>query len=303
VAAVASRDKNRALEFAQSNGIERACTYDELLADDAVDVVYITLPPSLHADWSIRAMQAGKHVLCEKPLASNAEEAAAIDDVARETGRIFVEGYHYHHHPLARRLRDLVNAEAIGRVESVDAQFHIPSFVVTPGNIRLRSDLGGGAMMDAGCYCIHALRHLLGDPVEVTAADATVSEDDRAVDLGMRATLAFPGSVEAIVNASFLAKETADVVLTVRGARGELVVRSLFVPQWGGTLSGRWDERTFAEPVDQTPTYEFQLRELVRSVRDDIPVLTTAADGVHTMAVIDDVYRVAGLQPRRGSLA
>ncbi len=301
VTAVASRTAERAEAFTMEHGIGRATTYEDLLHDPEVDVVYITLPPSLHAEWSIRAMEAGKDVLCEKPLAANAGEAEAIDAAAQRTGRVFVEAYHYHHHPLARRVRDLVGAGAIGAVEHVEARFSIPGRFIRPGNIRLDGALGGGALMDAGCYNVHAVRHLLGEP-EVVAARATVSDDDPTVDLALSADLRFPGGATGTVEADFLGEEGEDVELVLEGTRGRLVVTSLYVPQWGGRLRGEWDGHPFEEPVDPTTSFVFQLRELVRSVRDGSPVLTPAADGAATMRVIDACYRAAGLAPRTGTL-
>ena len=301
VTAVGSRTPERAEAFAAEHGIGRATTYEGLLQDPDIDVVYITLPPSLHAEWSIRAMEAGKAVLCEKPLASNAEEAAAIDTSALRTGGVFLEAFHYHHHPLARRLRDLVGARAIGTIERVEAGFSIPERFIRPGNIRLDGSLGGGALMDAGCYPVHAVRHLLGEP-EVVGATATTSDDDPRVDVASSADLRFPGGATGTVSADFQGDETAEVELVLEGSRGRLAVTSLYVPQWGGRLRGEWDGHQFEEPVDLTPTYVFQLQDLVRVVRDGAPVLTTAADGVRTMAVIDACYTAAGLEPRAGSL-
>jgi len=301
VTSVASRVLDRAERYAQGHGLRTWSTYDGLLDDPEIDVVYITLPPSLHAEWSIKAMEAGKDVLCEKPIAANAAEARAIDAAAIKTGRIFIEAFHYHHHPLARRVRDLVNARAVGEIERVTASFLLPRRFFGPGDIRFDSSLAGGVLMDAGCYCLHAIRHLLGEPRGVDAATAVVSEDDPGIDLSMTVDLGFDGGVTASAEASFLREEAPETVLEVQGTRGRIAVSSLYAPQWGGRLTGNWDGHSFDEAVDPTPSYVFQLQELVRCVRGGSPVITSAADGVATMKLIDACYAAAGMKPRQGS--
>jgi predicted dehydrogenase len=156
--------------------------------------------------------------------------------------------------------------------------------------------------MDAGCYCLHFLRHLLGEPEAVLTATAEASRDDPQVDLGMSATLAFPAGRTGSVRASFLAEESADVVTTLRGNSGSLEITSLYVPHWGGKLRIITADTVVEEAADPTPSYVFQLRELVRCVRDGAPVLTSAADGVRTMRAVDHIYQAAGLA-RRGTVS
>ena len=298
VDAVASRDPERARTYAASQGIPRSLDYEALLADKSVDIVYITLPPSMHAEWSLRALRAGKHVLCEKPMAANAAQARAVADAVRDGGRVYMEAFHYPYHPFARRVRDLLDTRAIGALESAEAHFQIPGKFIAAGNIRRQSALGGGAMMDAGCYPLHVLRGLLGEVEEVLEAVADTDAADPQVDLSMRATLRFAGGRIGRLHASFLAEEKAVVDTVVRGSKGVLEIESLYVPQWGGSLSMRWDGHAYAEKADVTPSYVFQLRELVRCVRDGAPVLTSADDGVRNMSAIDAIYLKAGLEVR-----
>lgn len=302
VTAVASRDPLRANDFAASHGIGRATDYDGLLADPEVDVVYVTLPNSLHAQWSIRALEAGKHVLCEKPMSANAAEAEQVAAAVDRSGRLYLEAYHQEHHPFHARVLDLVASGAVGDVQHVDVTFQIPGKYIAPTNIRRDYDLGGGALMDAGCYCVHLLRRLLGEPERVVEARADLSDADPRVDLGMTASLAFPGGTTASLRASFLAEDTADVVTTIRGTAGELQVTSIFVPQWGGRLRLTTGDGTVEEDADPTPSYVFQLRHLVRCLREGAPVVTSADDGVRTMRTLDLVYQAAGL-PLRGPVA
>lgn len=299
VTAVGSRDPGRAQAYAAAQALGRVTSYEGLLEDPNVDVVYITLPPSLHAEWSIRALQAGKHVLCEKPLAANEAEARQVAEVVRRSGRVYMEAFHFPYHPFAKRVRDLLDTRALGDIARAEARFQIPGKYIAAGNIRRQFALGGGALMDAGCYAVNALRMLLGEPGRVLEAEAEGEPGDPRVDTRMRATLEFPGGRTGRLHASFLAQETPDVDVIVEGERGRLVVKSLYVPQWGGALRLEWDGRAYEESADPTPSYVFQLRELVRCVRNGAPVLTSVENGALNMRAIDAVYVAAGL-PRRG---
>src|ERR1700736_1762360 len=158
VAAAAARDLARAEAYALRQGLEKAYgSYEELLADPDIDAVYNPLPNSLHGPWTLRAIAAGKHVLCEKPFASNADEAAQVADAAAASGLVVMEAMHYRYHPLTRRLSELV--AGLGPVRHIQCW---TSFAIRdPNDIRYDFDLGGGALMDGGCYAIDCLR-LLG---------------------------------------------------------------------------------------------------------------------------------------------
>ncbi|MGA0614348.1 Gfo/Idh/MocA family protein [Paracoccus sp. KR1-242] len=202
VAAVASRSDDRAAAYAAENGIPRSHgSYEALLADPAIDAVYIPLPNNMHAEWAIRALQAGKHVLCEKPLAMNADEVAGMFDAARSAGRLLVEGYPWLAQPQTARLREMLAAGEIGEVRQISAAFVAP--FSDPTNIRLKPENGGGALLDLGSYCVSMLRVVAGTrPVSVTAQ---ADWSDTGVDRGMVATLLFPNGVSATLNCSFSA--------------------------------------------------------------------------------------------------
>jgi predicted dehydrogenase len=300
VLSVASRDLAKAASYATANAIPDHTDYEGLLADPDIEVAYITLPNSMHADWSIRALEAGKHVLCEKPMAANEHEAREVAAVVERTRRVYLEAFHFPYHPFAKRVRDLLDTRVLGRIIRASAGFQIPGERIAAGNIRRDFALAGGALMDAGCYPLNALRHLLGEPESVLEATAQTESANPQIDLGLRATLVFAGGIVGTLHASFLAKERADVEIVIEGERGRLMIQSLYVPQWGGSLRLEWNGRVYEEPADQTPSYVFQLRELVRCVRDGAPVLTSAADGVLNMRVIDAIYDKAGLK-RRGT--
>jgi predicted dehydrogenase len=187
IQAVASRDLAKAQAFAQSFDIARAQgSYEALLADAALDAIYIPLPNSLHAEWAIRAMQAGKHVLCEKPLALNLGEVTRMFEVARQQGVMLLEAYPYWFQPQTRDLLACLSHDNIGEVRSMQASF---GFTVsnTDTNIRMKPDLGGGALLDAGCYPLSLIRLVMGCAPERVMAHATWT--DTGVDISTMATL------------------------------------------------------------------------------------------------------------------
>ena len=204
VAAVASRDIGKAQRFAADTGIERHFgSYESLLADREIDAVYIPLPNSLHAEWTIRAARAGKHVLCEKPLAASAAEAHAMFDAARRHGVKLVEGYPYLAQPQTLKMRELLEAGAIGEPRLIQAGF---GFTLTDReNIRLNPQLAGGALMDVGVYPVSLIRVIAGQrPARVQAAAHFTSDERGAgVDSALAATLEFAGGLLAQVTCSF----------------------------------------------------------------------------------------------------
>src|SRR5258707_5144235 len=168
VTAIAARDPQRADKFARKHHIPRVHkTYTDLLADPDIDAIYNPLPNGLHAEWTIKALRAGKHVLCEKPFASNAKEAMEMASAAKETGKVLSEAFAYRTHPLTTRMKQVVENE-LGRIQSIEARFR---FLLTNfSNVRYRYDLAGGALMDAGCYPVSLVRYLMGAEPKVVSA-------------------------------------------------------------------------------------------------------------------------------------
>jgi xylose dehydrogenase (NAD/NADP) len=200
VTAVASRDLAKAERFAKDTGIARALgSYEALLADPAIDAVYNPLPNTLHAEWSIRAADAGKHVLCEKPLAMNEAEAVAMFAAARRHKVHLVEAYPYRAQPQTQKLAELVAAGAIGRIRLIRASFGVN--FTDPSNIRLKPDVGGGALLDAGSYAVSLVRLVAGARPERVSAVAQWTET--GVDNSTVATLEFAGGLLAQVSCSF----------------------------------------------------------------------------------------------------
>ncbi|HET7502569.1 MAG TPA: Gfo/Idh/MocA family oxidoreductase [Kofleriaceae bacterium] len=198
VVAIASREPARAEAFARDHNIPRACSYDELLADPRIDAIYNPLPNSLHAEWSIAAARAGKHVLCEKPLAVSEPEAQAMFAAADAAGVFLVEAFPYMFQPQTLEIERLIASGAIGEVRLMFGAFGFT--IADPANIRLERALGGGALMDAGCYPVSFVRQVFGvRPARVAATARWVS----GVDQTLAATLEFPGGGIAQISCSF----------------------------------------------------------------------------------------------------
>src|SRR5436190_8955363 len=166
--AVASRDQAKADAYAREWKIPRAYgSYEDLLADPEIEAVYISLPNTLHCEWSIKAMEAGKHVLCEKPLSRHPDEVASAFDAADRTGMLLMEAFMYRHNPQTKKLKELVDGGAIGELRLIRSTFSYSLY--DDSNIRLRTEVEGGALMDVGCYCVSGSRLLGGDPTSVRA--------------------------------------------------------------------------------------------------------------------------------------
>jgi predicted dehydrogenase len=193
--AVGSRDLSRAQAYAREKELARAYgSYEELLADPEIDAIYNPLPNALHVEWSIRALEAGKHVLCEKPLSRRPRDVDRAFDVADREGRVLAEAFMWRHHPQVARVRELLEAGAIGALRIIRAAF---AFVAAdPGDIRLQADLDGGGLMDVGCYCVSGCRAIAGaEPVSAFAD--YVPGGNGGVDVALVATLRFPDDVLA----------------------------------------------------------------------------------------------------------
>ncbi|MBL8805634.1 MAG: Gfo/Idh/MocA family oxidoreductase [Rhodospirillales bacterium] len=200
VAAVASRDMAKAEAFARDTGVARSLgSYEALLADPEIDAIYNPLPNTLHAEWSIRAVKAGKHVLCEKPLATTAADARAMFAAARTAGRHLVEAYPYRAQAQTRKLAELVATGAIGRLHLVRSSFGV--YFDDRANIRLRPDVGGGALLDAGSYAVSLVQLVAGRRPERVSANAQMFET--GVDRSTVATLEFADGLLAQISCSF----------------------------------------------------------------------------------------------------
>ena len=295
--AVAARDRSRAEEFAARHGIERvADSYAELLADPEVEVVYNPLANALHGPWNLAAATAGKHVLTEKPSASNAEEAREVRDAVAKSQVAFMEGFHYPYHPLHARLHELVRSGELGGLRSVEIHMVMPA--PDDGDPRWRHDLAGGGLMDVGCYGLHALRMLgglLGGPPRLLSARA--GERDPGVDAWLDAELELPGGVPATMR-SGMNGPAFDFSYRLVGSRGEAFAPEYLRPHIDDTIQVTGPDGTRVEELGSRSSYTYQLEALAAHLREGAPLLTDADDAVATMELIDDTYRAAGLEPR-----
>jgi predicted dehydrogenase len=296
VTALAARDRGRAEEFARKHGIEKVHDdYDSLLADPEIDAVYNPLPNSLHAEWTMRALDAGKHVLCEKPFTSNAWEAERVHQATEQSDRVVMEAFHYRYHPLAQRIRDLVASGELGRPRFIETWMCIP--LPFPRDIRYRLDLGGGAMMDTGCYALHVARTIAGEEPFVVSARAKLASSE--VDRAMEADLRFPSGAEGRINCSLWSWKLAKIAAVVELDGGQIRVLNPVVPQFFHSLKWRRTGGSWAsEKFPKKSTYAYQLEAFRDAVVDGKPFLTTTAEAVKNMRAVDAIYRAAGMRPR-----
>ena len=286
IAAVASRDLARAAACARDHGIPQAYgSYEELLADPSLDAIYISLPNALHVEWATRALQAGKHVLCEKPLSRHPEQVEELFDTAERSGRLCMEAFMWRHHPQTKRLAALVADGAIGELRLVRAAF---SFAASnPANVRLRPDLDGGALMDVGCYCVSACRLLAGEPVRVTAQQVI---GPSGVDVRFAATLAFDDSVLALIDCALDLPDRSE--LEAIGSKGTLRVQDPWHCRQPTLRLQRGDVVELIE-VEREDSYRLELENLGAAIRGEAEPLLGRADAVGQARAIEALYRSA----------
>lgn len=286
VLAVASRDQTRADAYAREHGIERAYgSYEALLEDPDVEAVYVPVPNSLHLPWARRALEAGKHVLCEKPLSRRADEVQAAFDAADQHGRLLMEAFMYRHHPQTTRLEELVRSGAIGRLRLIRASFSFP--LRDRADVRLKSGLGGGSLMDVGCYCVNAARMLAGEPED--AGGWQIIGGD-GVDVAFLGSLRFPGEVLAQFDAGFVVAERHD--LEVVGSEASLFVADPWHCRTPGIELRRGRE---VEPIEipSANPYRLEAENLAAAIRGEGSPLLGRADAVGQARTIQALYGAA----------
>lgn len=284
VAGVAARDPGRAEAYAAEHGLGRAYdSYDALLDDPTIDLVYVGTPPSRHPEQAAAALARGKAVLVEKPFALTSAAARGVFEAARATGGAVFEAMHSPHHPLFARLASLVTGGEIGAVRRIVAEFS--TAIPESDPIRWRADLGGGALMDLGVYPLAWCRRLGGDDFDVVSASAVLR---RGVDESFEATLRFASGVTAQVHSS-MAPDLTSARLQVEGDDGAIDVINPLAPQMGHALTMTRDGVARTETVDGPSSYEAQLAAVVASLRDGAPFPFPADDYVHSMEAIERV--------------
>jgi predicted dehydrogenase len=286
VLAVASRDRDRAERYAAERGISRAYdSYEALLADPDVDAVYISLPNSLHLEWTARALQAGKHVLCEKPLSRRAADVAAAFDLAERHGRVLMEAFMFRHHPQTARLVELARSGAIGRLRLVRASFSFNA--VDPADVRLFTAMDGGSLMDVGCYCVSAARLLAGEP-EVVSGAQVIGGD--GIDITFTGWMRFPGHVLGHFDSGLVCDDRFDLEVVGEDA-------SLYVPDPWHCLEPRIElRRAHAVEVISIPAanpYGLEADNLAAAIRGGEAPLLGRDDAIGQARAIEALYASA----------
>jgi xylose dehydrogenase (NAD/NADP) len=263
VVAMASRDDRRARAYAEQFGIPRAHgSYEALLADPEVEAVYVALPNSMHVEWTIRALEAGKHVLCEKPMDRRPQEIERAFDVAEHAGLILSEGFMWRHHPQTRRLRGLLDEGAIGDVRLVRACFSFP--LAGNGDVRLDAALHGGSLMDVGCYCVSGARLAAGsEPVSVLAERVT---GPSGVDVRFAAVLRFDGDIVAHFDCGLdiPARDELEIV----GSRGRLVLADPWHCR-NPLISLERDGTPQSVEIEAADSYRLELEDVSAAIRGE----------------------------------
>jgi predicted dehydrogenase len=299
--AVAARDTQRAKQFAEKYKVPVVHdSYDALLADPLIDAVYVPLPNGYHCEWSMRALDAGKHVLCEKPFASNAQQAELMQQAALRNNRVLLEAFHYRFHPMVQEMNAAVRQ--LGKISRIETNMCAP--IYDKKDIRYDYRLAGGALMDVGAYAIHLLRALADVALDQTLADlpeiteATPILFNEKVDRAMKAAFRWPDGMTGAIHCSMWSSALIKISAHVYGERGELHVLNPFGPHIWNRFKLIVDGKTTTKRVPGAATYTYQLEEFLRQVRRGSPDASALADSVCNMRLIDRIYEKAGLPLR-----
>jgi predicted dehydrogenase len=311
VVAVAARDEQKAKSFAKKHNIPKVHTsYDDLINDPEVDAIYNPLPNGLHFEWTMKALDAGKHILCEKPMASNEQEAKQMADKAVEKHKVLMEAFHYKYHPAVQYVKNLIDSGHIGAVKSISASMKLPlwiyKFEFGPNDIRFNYDLAGGITMDGGCYTINVMRHMMGKEPIVTEAKPGLLKPQ--VDYKMDYKLNFDG-VEGTGQVDFKASGLMPKMdLDVIGTEGQINLSNFVLPQMMHSIKIKTNSGTETKCIygNNDTSYGNQLKAFINEIRksekqpynEELKNLSSAEDAVKNMKVIDDIYTKAGLKLR-----
>ena len=286
VVAVGSRDGAKAQAYAAEHGLEISHgSYEALLEDDDVDAVYISLPNGPHHEWTMKALAAGKHVLCEKPYSRHPDEVGEAFDAADAAGLVLAEAFMYRHHPQSAKARELVQSGAIGRLRSVHATFSFP--LHDQGNVRLSAELDGGALMDVGCYCVSGSRLLAGEPERVLGEQVLA---ENGVDVAFHGTLRFANDVIGQFDASFVAPDRQR--LEAVGEEGTMLLTTPWKVSDGGIVLRRAEGEERIE-MPAADSYRLELDDFAAAVAGEQEPLLGREDALGQARVIDALYRSA----------
>jgi predicted dehydrogenase len=287
--AVASRDPQRARDFAAKLSIPMSYgSYNALLSAKDIDAVYLPLPNSMHREWTIRAAEAKKHVLCEKPLAMNFAECAEMDNAARRNGVKLMEAFMYRFHPQTQKVLELLRAGAIGDLRLIHSAF---TFRVTdPANIRFQAELGGGSLMDVGCYCVNITRTIAGqEPIEV---QAYANWSSTSVDDQMVGNMQFKDGLQAQFDCSLISSRRQFYQLV--GTEGAIDVPVAFIPKTSETtIRLQYTHNEELHKIPGVDEYRLMVEHFASCVLNDEPLLYPPAEAAANMRVIEVLYRSA----------
>ncbi|WP_337842783.1 Gfo/Idh/MocA family oxidoreductase [Rheinheimera sp.] len=272
-------------------------SYQALLQRDDIDLIYNALPASLHAQWSIKALQAGKSVLCEKPFALNAAEVSSMLSAAEQSGQLLLEGYHYRFHPVFLKVQQLLQSGVLGKLLTVRSNFSV-RIAETPGSLRHQLALGGGALMDLGCYPLHWVRQLLGNELQLLQAAAICHT--QGVDESFSARLLGPAGEQIYLGCSMAEhlNRQHDAYLELLGEQGKLEVFNLVAPHQGHQIRLELNGQSQTEQLEAESTYYYQLKHWLDCLRGQATPLTGGQDALQQMQWIDRLYLAAGLPTR-----
>jgi xylose dehydrogenase (NAD/NADP) len=289
--AVASRDQAKADAYAKEWDIPRAYgSYEALLADSEIEAVYISLPNTMHCEWSIKALEAGKHVLCEKPMSRHPEEVAAAFDAAERTGFLLSEAFMYRHNPQTKRVVELVENGAIGELRVIRSTFSYGLY--DEDNIRLRTDVEGGALMDVGCYNVSSSRLLGGEP-ERAWGEAWFGPS--GTDWVFTGTLRFPGNVIALFDCGTAMVERDE--FEAIGSEGSLFLDDPFhcnVPVIELRKDGGGSKNTVERiELEREDSYKLELENVSDAIRGEAPLLLGREDAMGQVNAISALHESA----------
>jgi D-xylose 1-dehydrogenase (NADP+, D-xylono-1,5-lactone-forming) len=291
VIAVASRVEERARSYADEHGLERSYgSYEGLLADPDIEAVYISLPNSLHVEWTLRALEAGKHVLVEKPFSRRPAEVERAFDAAEAAGLVLSEGFMWRHHPQTQRLVELIGSGVAGRVRVVRTAFAFDLAAERgTGDTRFDPALDGGALMDVGCYCISGLRLVAGEPERARGEQAV---GPSGVDVVFTGALAFADGVVGHFDCGFIVPRRGG--LEVVGEEATILVPDPFTPKTPGIEVQRPGAEPEQIPIEPENSYRLELENVSAAIRGEAPALLGREDAVGQARTIDELYRSAG---------
>lgn len=300
--AVAARDPERARSYAEKYQIPVVHdSYEALLADPDIDAIYNPLPNSLHCEWTIRAIEAGKHVLCEKPFSANADQAQAMCDAAHKNNRVLMEAFHYRFHPMVERMQNAV--AKLGKIRRIETNMCVPLY--SGKDIRYRYDLAGGACMDVGAYAVNVLRLLAASSIDEELKEnpqieaVQVKFRGKNIDRSMKVDVCWDNGASGRIHFSLFSSTLLKMSIKVIGEKGELNVVNPYLPHIFNRFELRLNEKMVREKVKGEATYTYQLKEFVSRINAGGPYVSDLSDSIENMRMIDAIYEKAGL-PLRG---